>query len=97
MLHFFENNGKTEGDPWSPRQTAVYHQYHASGNRSSWILIKPSTHLEEPLQSELEGVSRLTLSRKNRAARLHVMFTKFALRNWPDYIAAQRTKVEEYV
>ncbi|TGJ81222.1 hypothetical protein E0Z10_g7549 [Xylaria hypoxylon] len=96
MLHFFENNGRTEGDPWSPRQTAVYHHYHASGNRSSWILIKPSAHLEEPLQAELEGVSRLTLSGKSRAARLHVMFTNFALRNWPDYIAAQRTKVEEF-
>jgi hypothetical protein len=97
MLHFFENNGKTEGDPWSPRQTAVYHRYNASGNQSSWILIKPSPHLEESLQAELESVPCLALSGKSRAARLHVMFTYFALRNWPDYIAAQRTKVEKLV
>lgn len=97
MLHYFENNGRAEGDPWSPRQTAVYHQYNASGNQSSWILIKPSPHLEKPLQAELEGVSRLALSGKGRAARLHVMFTYFALRNWPDYIAAQTTKLERFV
>ncbi|KAI0411370.1 hypothetical protein F5X98DRAFT_383864 [Xylaria grammica] len=96
MLHFFENNGSTEGDPWSPRQTAVYHQYYASGNQSSWILINPSARLEESLQAEPEGVSRLTLSGKSSAARFHVLFINSALRNWPDYIAAQRTKVEEF-
>ncbi|KAJ3576581.1 hypothetical protein NPX13_g3649 [Xylaria arbuscula] len=96
MLHFFENNGRTTGDPWSPRQTAVYHHYHASSDRSSWILIKPSAHLEEPLQIELENASRLTLSAKSRATRLHVMFTSFALSNWPNYIATQTTKVEEF-
>ncbi|KAI1358710.1 hypothetical protein F5Y08DRAFT_332901 [Xylaria arbuscula] len=96
MLHFFENNGRATGDPWSPRQTAVYHHYHASSDRSSWILIKPSAHLEEPLQIELENASRLTLSAKSRATRLHVMFTSFALSNWPNYIATQTTKVEEF-
>ncbi|KAJ8124953.1 hypothetical protein O1611_g8688 [Lasiodiplodia mahajangana] len=96
MLHFFENNGKTEGDPWSIRQTAVYHRYDASGDQSSWILVKPSAHLEEPIQAELEGVSRHALSGESRAARLHVLFINFTLRNWPDYIAAQRTKVEQF-
>ncbi|KAI0543382.1 hypothetical protein F4679DRAFT_120583 [Xylaria curta] len=96
VLHFFENNGKTEGDPWSIRQTAVYCRYDASGDQSSWILIKPSLNLEELIQAELEGVSRLALSGESRAARLNVLFINFTLRNWPDYIAAQRTKVEQF-
>lgn len=97
MLHFVENSGRTEGDPWSFRQTAVYHRCNDCSNQSSWILIKPSPHLEEQLQAKLNVVPRPGLSGKCRAAHFHVMFINFALKNWPDYIEAQRTKLEELV
>ncbi|RYP23249.1 hypothetical protein DL765_001158 [Monosporascus sp. GIB2] len=41
LFRFFEKNDWGEGEPWSLRQTAVYHRLDLESADGAWILIKP--------------------------------------------------------
>ena len=91
-LHHVERNGRNRGNPWSLRQTGIYHQIDLTTKRSGWIFIQASGLTREEIFRAL-SVDRF---RENpMLLHLEVLFTM--ARNWPDYIEYLSSKLDELV
>ncbi|KAI0811762.1 hypothetical protein GGR55DRAFT_641679 [Xylaria sp. FL0064] len=97
-VRFFEKNdrdGETN-DPWSLRQTGVYHQLNAQAGTSVWILIKPSMELKNRLPDRIKALWFNKDLRKVRHVLIHITILTFSLRGWRGYIATQQSKLEQF-
>lgn len=70
-------------DPFSIRETGIYHSFHTDTNESSWVFIQASNALEEQLKhcfsqpKETKTISQF---------RIHGMILQTALDGWRDYL-----------
>ncbi|KAL8900753.1 MAG: hypothetical protein Q9192_000912 [Flavoplaca navasiana] len=82
-LRFVELNHRGTREPWSVRQTAIYHRYMLEGKASTWIMISPSVKIKASL-------NKYVSSSENLAAlnpfEIHVILLDTALGNWRSYI-----------
>ncbi|KAL4747495.1 hypothetical protein BDW72DRAFT_15074 [Aspergillus terricola var. indicus] len=75
-------------DPWSLRQTGVYHQYRGDTNQSRWIFINPS----DPLKTQITGFVEIQDSKVSvdqcsmDSWALHVHLLLQLGSNWTEYI-----------
>jgi hypothetical protein len=89
-LHHVEQNGRNRGNPWSLRQTGIYHQLDLATKRSVWIFIQASG----PTREEIFRVLRSARYGENpMLLHLEVLFAMS--RNWPDYIEYLSSKLDE--
>ncbi|KAI1429752.1 hypothetical protein F5Y12DRAFT_795297 [Xylaria sp. FL1777] len=97
-IRFFEKNNRAGemNDPWSLRQTGVYHRFHALTGTSVWILIKPSPELKNRLPGRMREFWHNRDLRNVRHVLIHITILAFSLLGWRDYIATQRSTIEQF-
>ncbi|KAF4629741.1 hypothetical protein G7Y89_g8405 [Cudoniella acicularis] len=90
QLRYMENNKRLHGDPWSLRQTGVYHQYSGFGTdnvKNLWILLHPIKEsiaykrLDQATFSELR-VHEMEFD----PMRLHLLVFSSYIDNWRLYL-----------
>ena len=82
-LRFAELNNREGNDPWSIRQTAIYHKYTAADKSSSWIMIAASDRTRTSLDLYAKSCTDLALF---NPFEIHVLVLDSALANWRSYI-----------
>jgi hypothetical protein len=95
VLRFVElNHRKNARDPWSLRQSAVYHQYRATTRSSTWLTIA----LSQRAQSRLDSYIRVSgdLSRYD-PFELHLLLLDTATTNWRPYLVDMAAQTNEQV
>jgi hypothetical protein len=110
MLRRVELNGRahTEDDnPWSVRQTAVYHQLSMPKNdisgqrslsqaKSTFLLVAPSKNVESVL-SECLNTSTMDDGAALSSWNVHRILVADSLRGWMDYMAYLEKRLKEQV
>ncbi|KAI9861844.1 MAG: hypothetical protein M1824_001955 [Vezdaea acicularis] len=97
-LRYMEENGRGVGDPWSLRQTAVYHQFHQKNGQSCWIILQIATGMRTRLEQAL--ADKMYRNRRDGVdqVRLHVDFLSAMASNWAlylEYLHDQLSKLDE--
>ena len=82
-LRYAELNNREGNNPWSIRQTAIYHKYTAADKSSSWVMIAASERTRSSL--DLYAKSCTDLASFN-PFEIHVIVLDSALANWRSYI-----------
>jgi hypothetical protein len=91
-VHHVEKNGRNRGNPWSLRQTGIYHQINLVTKRSSWIFIQ----LSSTARNKVIGALKDEAFRENpMLLHLDVLFAMAM--NWPSYIEYLSYKLDELV
>ena len=88
-VRYVARNERSSGSPWSLRQTAVYHQYNASTNNSTWIFLQPSTIMQRRYTDTQQSVSLSC-----HPAALHVVLLFAIAADWKDYISYLRQEID---
>jgi len=92
-LRYVEENGYgNRKDPWSVRQTAIYHKYEKE--MGTWILISPSKQAKAKIIENI-NLEKLKTGVKN-PFELHVVLLDTALANWRWYIKSLVEQVTEH-
>ena len=92
IIHHVEKNGRNRGNPWSLRETGIYHQINIATGSSRWIFIQPSGPTREDIIQNLE-LGELRQSPFD----LHAEVLLSMARNWPEYIEYLSQKLDEMV
>jgi len=85
-VKYVELNGRNRGDPWSVRQTAVYHQISIETKRSRWIILQPSESTRARLKSVLNDDYRQGRSGRSDCMIPHMVLLSTMVSNWQEYI-----------
>ena len=93
-LRFFERNGRSSESPWSLRQTGIYQQMCRSSGKSTWIILQPSSRIQEQVRKAAAAdQSKLSL----QAIQLHRTFIASGLNTFGDYIEDLQSNVMKLV
>ena len=93
-LRYVELNNRGKAEPWSIRQTAIYHKYRTETKSSTWIMISASPNTRGVLERYInssEDLASLT------AFEIHLLMIDTALANWPQYIMDLTDKISKQV
>jgi hypothetical protein len=81
-----ELNNRGDGkDPWSSRQTVVYHKLKSNSKASTWILVTPSRTAELRLDRYVKTCQSLSAM---NPFEIHLILLDTALANWRPYMVA---------
>ena len=86
VLKYAEENGRSNGRPWSIRQSVAYHQTAANGTQT-WILLHPLRG--SAFQKRIEGILRQKDGSQKLLdpLNLHVSHMASYAENWKRYVA----------
>ncbi|KAF2837145.1 hypothetical protein M501DRAFT_995677 [Patellaria atrata CBS 101060] len=88
QLMYVEPNGRRLGrDPWSYRQTGLYHRYQAKGSTNIFVLLHPKS--DSVVQQRIESCSRSPEEKQSLAEHpmyLHLIILKSYTAHWQSYI-----------
>jgi len=88
---YVSRHNRSLSDPWSLRQTGVYHQLSEEMKKSRWMFLNLPSQLKLQLGSFIE-------SRLDRCFLvLHVKVLQTLASSWPDYIEYLRTELRKQV
>ncbi len=87
------NNGRTEGSPWSVRQTAVYQKTNLKTGCSVWILIQPN----EAVFEHFKALCLQSVDGAQQSMAPHLAFLSSARLYWKAYIGQLRLSLQELV
>ena len=96
-LRYYEENGRESGNPWSLRQTAIYHRYDIGQGCWTWFLIQPSHLFHSQLITDLSQVLDDNSRRASVPALLHNMHLTLGLSSFGDYIDSLHSEVVRMV
>ena len=82
-LRYAELNNREGNNPWSIRQTAIYHKYTAADKSSGWIMIAASERTRSSLDLYVKSCTDLA---SFNPFEIHVLVLDSALANWRSYI-----------
>ena len=82
-LRYVELNNRGKAEPWSIRQTAIYHKYKPDTKSSTWIMVSASPNTRRVLERYISSSEDLA---SLKAFELHLLMIDAALANWPQYI-----------
>ena len=82
-LRYAELNNREGNNPWSIRQTAIYHKYTAADKSSSWTMIAASERTRSSLDLYVKSCTDLA---SFNPFEIHVLVLDSALANWRSYI-----------
>ena len=95
VLRFVElNHRKNARDPWSLRQSAVYHQYNAMTRSSTWLIIALSQRAQARLASYAEASGDIC---KYNPFEVHLLLLDTATANWRPYLVEIAAQINEQV
>jgi len=92
-----EENGRNVGDPWSLRQTAVYHQFHQKDGRSCWIILQIATGMRVRFEQALSDKRYRNRRDGVDPVRLHLGFLSAMASNWARYLECLQAQLAELV
>ncbi|KAF4629509.1 hypothetical protein G7Y89_g8640 [Cudoniella acicularis] len=93
-IRYVERNGYGESkDPWSVRQTTIYHKYH--GETETWVFISASRSAEAKVTQYIKDFP-LRYTKNKNPFDLHVVLIDLALENWRWYIKSLVERIAEY-
>lgn len=82
-LRYAELNNRSVLEPWSIRQTAIYHKFKANDRSSSWVMIAPSKSAETSLDRYIKSCKDIA---QLNPFEIHLIVLDTALANWRPYI-----------
>lgn len=89
-----ERNNRNVPEPWSMRQTVVYHRFKAKSWFSTWIVIAASQRTTTCLDRYVKSnTSIATLS----PFEVHLMILDSVLANWRPYLVSLTARIAEQV
>ena len=92
ILRTYERHGRPNlNDPWSLRQSLVYHKDNRETKKSVWIFVQLFQCCKDALWKELTGTEPWHLMRP------HYLFLKIILPDWRWYFDYQRRFLREFV
>jgi hypothetical protein len=94
---YAEENGRGRGDPWSLRQMGVYNSYDGKSQKSIWIILQPSSHIIESLQTMAQSLLTESMILVNAYLSIHVSFLASIEWNWHPYLENLRSRLDEIV
>ena len=95
VLRFVElNHRKNARDPWSLRQSAVYHQYRAKTRSSRWLVIALSQRAQARLKSYARASGDIC---KYNPFEVHLLLLDTATANWRPYLVEIAAQTNEQV
>ncbi|EWC46539.1 hypothetical protein DRE_04262 [Drechslerella stenobrocha 248] len=94
-LRYFELNGRVPENPWSLRQTGVYHKYNAAIGKSVWIFLRPSERMIKLLENTLRYDSANSSIDTRAVLIYHALFISAALHSWKSYISFLESKLKK--
>lgn len=97
-MKYAQYNGREDLDPWSIRQSALYHQYHRDTGRSIYVLISPCAR--SPAETEYIRLLR-EAERQGSVSSLHLGLHQVLLNDhiagWRDYMNFYDKRIESLV
>jgi hypothetical protein len=95
VLRFVElNHRKNASDPWSLRQSAVYHQYRATTKSSTWLIIALSQRAQARLESYASSSGDVC---RYNPFEVHLLLLDTATANWRPYLVDIAAQTNEQV
>ena len=85
-IYHVERNGRLRGDPWSLRQTGIYHKIGLQDGHSCYILLQPTEHTRRKLNTALHEPDSETRGTIQTFIRTQSAILFSMAGNWPDYI-----------
>ena len=82
-LRYVELKNRSKAEPWSIRQTAIYHKYKTDTKSSTWIMVSASPNTKRVLERYISSSKDLA---SLKVFELHLLMIDTALANWPQYI-----------
>ncbi|PNP54870.1 hypothetical protein THARTR1_04559 [Trichoderma harzianum] len=74
----------------------VYQRFHASTQRTIWVMIKPPQRLQDILEEKIGAIHGFKPLANAQFLLFHLSILSFSLVNWEEYVSAQRIKLEAY-
>jgi len=96
-FQYMKENRRNVGDPWSLRQTAVYHQFHQKDGQSCWIILQIATGMRVQFEQALSDKRYRNSHDGVDPVRLHVDFLSAMASNWARYLECLHTQLAELV
>lgn len=93
-LRYAELNNRSIHDPWSIRQTAVYHKFKANDQSSSWVMIAASKNTEISLDRYIKSSENIA---QLNPFEIHLIVLDTALANWRSYIVGLTERITQQV
>ena len=92
ILRTYERHGRPDlNDPWSLRQSLVYHKYDRETEKSVWIFVQLFQRCKDALWKEFAEVKPWHVMRP------HQLFLRIILPDWRWYFDYQRRFLQEFV
>lgn len=88
------NHRQNEKDPWSLRQSGVYHQYTTKTGSSIWLLISVSGLAQARIDEYIEAAGDVQLF---DPFEVHLLLVDTAIANWRPYLVNMATDINEQV
>ena len=96
-VHHMERNGRQQGNPWSLRQTGVYHRWGGNDSPCCFILLQPPQNTCSGLSDILRSVNAEEADTVEAFANIHNAILFSVARTWPDYIQYLSLSLDELV
>lgn len=93
-LRYAELNSRQSTEPWSIRQTAIYHRFRANSMASTWVLISASQRAEQCIDRYVK--SCVDLSPLN-PFEIHLILLDTIIANWRPYIVSLTDRIRQQV
>lgn len=89
QIRYMERNNRSHGDPWSLRQTGVYHKYSGTTGTTTnptnrWILLHPMQG--STVSKRLASITSTGINCNTDPLRLHLLITSSYIDNWRLYL-----------
>jgi hypothetical protein len=85
-------NGRNRGDPWSIRQTGIYHRWNTKSGHSVWIIVQPSQDALDELKRALYSTGTSCGCSARKSLSLHALLLISSSENWSKYIKDLHTR-----
>lgn len=92
-----EKNNRRKGDPWSLRQSGVYHQISVSSRRSTWIILQSSNRVRAQLKLALKSNLEQGREIDENAIYFHIIFLASMADNWQEYLEYLHSQITSFV
>lgn len=85
-LRYATKNGRQHGDPWSIRQSGVYHKFNTKTHTSVWILLQPSRGVYNAISPSTLHLNQLSVpAAQSNTLLLHLRIFLDSEREWRGY------------
>ncbi|MCJ1250174.1 hypothetical protein MMC30_007400 [Trapelia coarctata] len=89
-LRYVELNHRQTTEPWSIRQTVVYHKFITETQSSTWLMIAPSESTQLQWDRYLKSFRDIS---KTNPFEFHVILLDTALANWRPYVISLTQRI----